>query len=214
MTEWWEGLAGATRFFYGMAIFFSVFFVWQIVAAFMGMAGDDADIGTDAGDVDMDVDVDGDVPDDIDHHDLVESSQSFKILSLRSIIAFFTLFSWGCALYTGEGMETVKAMGISVLWGLGGMVSIALIFWGMGKLTETGTKDVATAKGMVCRVYLDIPEGGYGEVKVLVSGAVEHIKAKSVDGEALPAGTEVKIVQVVDQTLVGVRKLTNTGEES
>jgi len=213
MTEWWEGLSGGTRFFYGMAIFFSVFFVWQIVAAFLGMAGDDTDIGTDAGDV-GDMDVDGDVPDDIDHQDLVESSQAFKILSLRSVISFFTLFSWGCALYTAEGMETVKAMGISVLWGLGGMVSIALIFWGMGKLAETGTKDVATAKGKVCRVYLDIPANGYGEIKVMVSGAVEHIKAKSVDGEALPAGTEVKIVQVVDQTLVGVRKLTNKGEES
>ncbi|VGO23424.1 NfeD family protein [Pontiella sulfatireligans] len=215
MTEWWDSLTGITQVFYGMAVFFSVFFLWQIIAAFAGMTGDDMDVGGDAGDVgdvDMDVDFDADTPDDIDHHDVVESSQAFKVLSLRSIITFFTLFSWGCALYTSEGMNAVKAMGISSIWGLVGMLSIALIFWGMGKLTETGTKDVATAKGKVGTVYLDIPAEGFGEVKIAVSGAMEHIKAKSADGEALPAGTEVRVVQIIDQTLVGVRKLTNKGE--
>jgi hypothetical protein len=212
MQEWWNGLAGITQFFYGMAAFFSVFFLWQIIAAFMGLSGDELDISADdAGGVGVDVS-DIDAPDDIDHHDVIESSQAFKILSLRSIVTFFTLFSWGCALYTADGVEVSKAMAISSIWGLAGMLAIAFIFWGMGKLTETGTKDVATAKGKVGTVYLDIPADGFGEIKIGVSGAVEHIKAKSVDGEAMPAGTEVRVVKVVNQMLVGVRKLTKEGE--
>lgn len=202
MQEWWAGLESTTRFFYGMAAFFSVFFLWQMVAAFLGLTGDDVDVG------DADVDIsDLDASDDFDHQDVVESSQAFKILSLRSIITFFTLFSWGSALYTADGMPVVKAMGISSVWGLAGMFSIAVIFWGMGKLTETGTKDAASCMGQIGTVYLNIPADGFGEVKTSISGAVEHIKARSVSGEALPSGTQVRIVQVVDQTLVGVEKL-------
>lgn len=201
MQEWWAGLAGATQFFYGMAVFFSVFFLWQMIGAFMGLDGDSMDMG----------DV-TDIPDDMDFEDIMESSEAFKVLSLRSIITFFTLFSWGGALYMSEGMSNGKAMGIASIWGLAGMLAIAGIFYFMGKMSETGTKDMATAKGKVATVYLDIPADGFGEIKTTVSGAVEHIKAKSMNGEALPAGTQVRVVQVVGQTLVGVEKLTEKGE--
>lgn len=208
MQEWWTGLAGATQFFYGMAAFFSVFFLWQIIAAFMGLDGDDvgfdSDTGADFGDMDT--------PDDVDHSDVIESSQAFKILSLRSIVTFFTLFSWGSALYTAEGMPTGRAMGIASIWGLAGMIAIAAIFYFMGRLTETGTKDMQSCKGQIGTVYLDIPAGGFGEIKIAVSGAVEHVKARSVSGEALPAGTQVRVAKVVDQTLVEVETLTEKGE--
>ncbi len=203
MSEWWAGLSGVTQFFYGMAAFFSVFFLWQMAAAFLGLTGDDMDVGH------ADVDIsDLDTSDNFDHHDVVESSQAFKILSLRSIITFFTLFSWGCALYTSNGMPLVKAMGISSLWGLGGMLAVALIFWGMGRLTETGTKELSSCKGNTGTVYLDIPASGVGEVRTTVSGVVELVKARSLSAEALPAGTQVRVVKVIDQTLVGVEKLT------
>ena len=210
MTEWWNGLSGTTQFFYAMAAFFSVFFLWQIIGAFMGLSGDDVELGGDAGDVDVG---DFDAPDEIDYQDVVDSSHAFKLLSLRSIITFFTLFSWGSALYTADGMAAPKAMGIASIWGLVGMVAIALIFWSMGKLTESGTKDVATAKGKVGTVYLDIPADGYGEIRTSINGAVEHIKAKSATGEALPAGTQIRVVEVVGQTLVGVEKITEREEQ-
>lgn len=204
MNEWWSSLANITQVFYGMAVFFSVFFLWQIIGAFMGLDGD-----ADVGDADM-----GDMgaPDDIDHSDVIESSQAFKILSLRSIITFFTLFSWGSALYTADGVPTVKAMGIASVWGLVGMFAIAVIFYAMGKLSETGTKDMNSSIGQVGTVYLNIPADGFGEIKTIVNGVPEHVKATSIDGESLPAGTQVRVVQVTDQTLVGVVKLTETGE--
>lgn len=208
MQEWWNSLAGASRIFYGMAAFFSVFFLWQIVAAFLGLSGDDVDV---TGDTRIDL-VDTDSPDSMDHSDVVESSQAFKVLSLRSIITFFTLFSWGSALYTSGGMPVGKAMGIASIWGFIGMLAIAGIFYGMGKLTETGTKDIVSCKGQSGIVYLDIPAGGYGEIKTTVNGVSEHLKAKSRNGATLPAGTSIRIVQVIDQTLVEVEKTTEQGE--
>ncbi len=208
MQEWWVNLAEVTRIFYGMAVFFSVFFLWQIVAAFMGLSGDDADI---AGDSVANVS-DVDVPDDMDHNDVVESSQAFKVLSLRSIITFFTLFSWGGALYTSDGMPAFTAMGIASIWGVVGMLAIAGIFYGMGKLTETGTKNMAACKGQIGTVYLNIPDGGFGEIKIIVNGVSEHVKAKNVNQEALPAGTQVRVVRVIEPSLVEVEKITENGD--
>jgi hypothetical protein len=178
----------------------------------MGLDGDSADAGGDGGDVDLDIGLDADAPDEINLDDVIESSQAFKVLSLRSIVTFFTLFSWGSALFTADGMPVAKAMGIASIWGLAGMLAIAGIFYFMGKLTETGTKDIATCKGQIGTVYLDIPADGFGEIKTTVSGVPEHVKAKSMDGEALLAGTQVRVVRVFDQALVGVEKLTEKGE--
>ncbi len=199
MQEWWDGLGAATRVFYGMAAFFSVFFVWQIIAAFLGLGGDEVDAGgLDAGDVDA--------PDEVGHPDAVESSQAFKILSFRSIIIFFTLFSWGSALYTTEGMPVLRAMGISSIWGVCGMLLIASVIYALGRLGEEGTKNMASCKGALGTVYLDIPAGGFGEIKTTVGDVVEHVKAQSVNGEALSAGTPVRVVQVVGQAWVKVEK--------
>jgi hypothetical protein len=199
MQEWWAGLAGITQVFYGMAAFFSVFFLWQIIGAFMGVDGEGMD-----GDVD--------VGEGFDLDDVAESADAFKVLSLRSVITFFTLFSWGSALYTTSGVPAVKAMSISAIWGMVGMFAIAGIFYTMGKLAETGTKDMEGSLDQIGTVYLDIPAEGFGEVKVIVNNVPEHIRAKSMDGEVLPAGTQVRVVQVVNQTLVGVQKLTNKGD--
>ncbi len=198
MNEWWGELSGMTQAFYGMAVFFSGFFLWQIIAAFAGLDGDA---------------IDPDVLDDMGHSDVVESSQAFKILSSRSIITFFTLFSWMAALYTTRGVGLSQALLWSSLWGLVGMFVVAFIFYGMHRLAETGTKDLATAKGKMGTVYLNIPAEGFGEITVEVNGAVEHVKAKSMDGSELLTGTEVEIVQIMSQTLVGVVKLIRKGEK-
>ncbi len=206
MQEWWAELTTVTQFFYGLASFFSIFFLWQLAAAFLGLSGDDVDL--DAGDMALDADA----PDDFDFDDVIESSQAFKLLSLRSIIAFFTLFSWGSALYLTEGKELSTAMGIASLWGLVGMVSIACIFYAMGRLAETGTKDVKTCRGKVAAVYLNIPASGEGEIKLEIAGMVSHVKAKGVDGAEFLAGTQVRVARVISQTLVEVEALDNKGE--
>ncbi|MBM4153039.1 MAG: hypothetical protein FJ220_05925 [Kiritimatiellaceae bacterium] len=196
MQAWWNQLALVSQIFYGLALFFSVFFLWQMIAGFMGLDGDAASDVSDGGGAAG-----------LDHHDVVEASQAFKILSLRSIITFFTLFFWGSALYTTGGMFIGKSMGISFLWGLAGMPPMAGIFYGMGKLTESGTKNVQSCKGCSGTVYLNIPENGAGEIKVTINGVSEHVGAVSAGGEALSAGTSVRVVEVVDQTLVKVERI-------
>ncbi len=197
MQEWWSELSGITQLFYGMSAFFSVFFLWQLIGAFFGLDGDTMDVCTETGDF---------------AEDVLESSHAFKVLSLRSIITFFTLFSWGSALYTHNGVPVHVAMGKSSVWGVAGMFAIAGILYFLGRMTESGTKDIASSKGGIGEVYLDIPAEGFGEIKVAVDGVADHVKARSIHGVALPAGTQVRVVEVSSQSWVGVEKLSEKGE--
>ena len=209
MNEWWSELTQINQWFYYAAAFFSVFFIWQLIAVFLGLSGDDAGDACDAGDA-GDADLDGAAEhayDDFEQGadgDAAETVASFKLLSIRSIVAFFTLFTWGGALYLGQGLAMNRAMAYSVTWGLVGAISIALVIYLMKKLTHTGTKQLATCVGTTGAVYLDIPADGNGQVRVTVSGIVTYVKARSAGSEALKAGTPVKVIRQLGQTVVEV----------
>lgn len=212
MTEWWNNLTQLTRIFYGAAAFFSVFFVWQLIAAIIGLEGDDGSVddvdaadGADA--VEGDIDHTYDSFEDGAETDAAETTMSFKLLSIRSIITFFTLFTWGSALYLNRGDGLSRAMGISAIWGLVGMLSVALIFWAMRKMTQSGTSNLNTCVGTDGTVYVDIPEGGFGEVKVSVSDVVTHVKARAADGASIPANTAVHVVKRTGKTTVSVEPI-------
>jgi hypothetical protein len=204
MLDWWSQLTTLNRVFYGAALFFSVFFVWQMLAALIGLGSDDLD-------VDHPVDADHDLPGpDLEHDgvlDAAESTASFKLASVRSILTFFLLFTWGTALYLNRGDPVTRAMGVSLLWGLAGMVCIALVFYGMRRLTETGTANLNTAVGQPATVYLNIPADGTGEVRVMVSGVMKYIKARSVEGTPMVAGTPVRVRRRLDQTTIEVEHI-------
>lgn len=203
MMGWWNSLEPLNQWFYGAAFFFSAIFLWQFISSMIGMGGEaDVDLGVDA-----DIDVEGIDLDDIEAHSLEEAAETtaaFKLLSLRAILAFLTLFTWAGAMYLNAGKDTGAALTYAVLWGAAGWVIVALLVNWMRKLAETGTPRLATCVGRRGLVYLDIPADGQGEVRVLVSGSVSHVKARAVGGEGLKAGTAARVVRVLDQTTIEV----------
>ena len=108
MSDWWIEMTALNQAFYVLAAFFSLIFLWQFISALLGLAGEsDVDVDTDIGadvDADLDVDVDADFDADADldvdaieihsGSDAVESVAAFRVLSVRAILAFCTLFSW------------------------------------------------------------------------------------------------------------------------
>ncbi len=209
MDAWWDGLTKINQFFFCAAGFFSVFFVWQLIMALVGLSGegDGIDDVSDAGDVD--IDADGDIDMDADGDVEGDSVVAFRLVSIRSIVTFCTLFTWGTALYLQEGDSLTKAMGISSIWGLAGMVSIAFVIFLLLKLVHTGTKDLSTCVGTDGAVYLDIPANGEGQVRVVVSGVVTFVNARSSGSEALKAGTSIRVTKRLGQTLVQVKSIDN-----
>jgi membrane protein implicated in regulation of membrane protease activity len=213
MIEWWQGLDAATRWFYGAAVFFSAFFLWQFISALVGLSGGeevDLDAGADV-DVDADLDVDADVDaGDIEAssaEDAVESVAAFRLITIRSILAFFTMFFWAAAMYRDFGTEMTRAIIYGIFWGAGGFLAVALVVNMMRRLAETGSPRLASCVGTRGTVYLNIPAVGQGEVRVTVSGVVSHVKARAIGGREVPPGTPIRVVRTIGQNSVEVEPI-------
>jgi len=201
MMEWWNSLTALNQFFYGGAAFFTLIFLWQFVGMLIGLShGGDFDMHADAG-----ADVQVDSLEAHSMHDAVESTVAFHILSVRAILAFFTLFSWAGALYLNIGRSTSQSLILALAWGAAGWVVVAVLLHWLRKLAETGTRRLSTALGQTGTVYVDIPAGGQGEVRVAVSGVVSMVKARAAGGQAIKAGSPVTITRLLDINCVEVR---------
>lgn len=196
MTELWsqyQHLDLVTQVFFAFAVFFGLLFVWQLVMSVFGLGGhSDVNTGHDAAH-----------PASAHHGD--DGMISFQLLSFRSVLAFFTLFTW----YTSMTLAAQRtglfwAIAVGLLWGLAGMFAVAFVFWLLRKLGETGTGRIETCVGTTATVYADIPEGGFGQIRCTVSGVVSFIRARGAGGKAIKSGTPVQILWKIDDTSVEV----------
>jgi len=216
MMEWWDSLSPLNQGFYAAAVFFSVFFLWQLISALIGLSGgEDVDVGGD--------DAGGDAGDAVAHdgtaggdatHDASATVGAFKLLSVRSIVAFFTLFTWAGALYLQEGVSFSLTLLYALLWGLAAALAVSAIFSLLQRLTESGNIRVSRAAGQEGTVYLSIPAGGTGEVRLVVSGVMSVLKARSADGTAITPGTPVRVTRVVGTGTLEVVRLDGVKEAS
>ena len=208
MSEWWSSLDSLTQWFYGAALLFSLIFLWQFVSSLIGLSGE--------ADVDVHVDTDFDAG-DLDVHDIeadslgeaADTAAAFKVLSVRAVLAFCTLFTWAGAMYLGAGRSVARSLTYALLWGLAGWVVVALLVNWLRRLAETGTPRLATCVGTNGTIYLDIPPGGRGEVRVMVSGTVTHVKARATGDEALNAGAPIRVLRVLDHTTIEVAPISD-----
>ncbi|HUS90766.1 MAG TPA: hypothetical protein VM695_02910 [Phycisphaerae bacterium] len=222
MIEWWNSLGMLNKVFYGAAGFFSLVFAWQFISSMIGLGGSDVDI--DAGphadvdtDIDSGVDAHGVDMDSIEAHSIEEAGESvvsFHILSVRAVLAFFTLFTWAGALYLDADKPVSHALVLATAWGLGAWVLVAVLIHWMRKLAETGTKQLHTCVGQRGTVYMDIPGAGEGQVRVSVSGVVSMVRARAAGGGPIPSGTPVRVLRMLDASSVEVAAAEKPAEEA
>lgn len=199
MVAWWTGLPALAQGFFAAAVFCSVLFLWQFFSALSGLGGE-GDIDVDGMDDVFDgAGPDGDLASDLQGLDV------FRLLSLRSVLAFALLFSWAAALYLGQGVSTAGAMVRATLWGVAGMAVVATFFWLLPRLTEEGTAQTRTAVGQTGEVYIGIPQGGDGQVRVLIGGQVRFVKARGADGVAVAPGRSITVTGVANDGALLVR---------
>lgn len=236
MGQWWSSLTGINKGFYVAAAFFSIIFVYQFVMSIIGLAGGETDVELDGdvdadfdadfdGDADFDVDADfdGDVDVDVDADvgDIesgsagaaAESVAAFRLLSIRAILAFCTLFTWIAARYLDIGESLGIALAWAIAWGVFGWALVTVLVNLLRRLTETGTADLATCVGRAGTVYLDIPADGLGEVRVSVSGVITMVKARSADENGIKAPAPVRVMRMLDRNTVLVQS-SQTGKEN
>jgi len=229
---WWDGLETEAKVFFGIAFVFSALFLWQFIMTLVGLAGGGAEAEVGAGEADVHFDaeageadagaMDADVGDahvgvevggdvdlaDADVHAIevseAETTISFKLLSLRSVITGGMLFGWAGALYVQEGVALGTAMLLAMAWAAAGAIVVAALMYGMRRMQETGNRRLSTCVGQAGSVYMDIPKSGTGKVRTVVSGAVAFVPARTADGKPLKAGTPVRVLRLLDPSTVEV----------
>ena len=206
-----------SEIYWGAAVFFSILFLWQLLATLFGHIGGGEHVEVSGGEHDLaagghDVAAGHDAAAAHGAHDgavgAAESVASFKLLSIRSITAFGMLFGWAGVLYSRQESPPAGNLVIvySLVWGFVGMLIVSAIFYFLMRMTETGTRRLVTCVGQRAMVYMDIPASGTGQVKTIVSGTVSFVPAQAVGGEILKAGTPVVVKRLLDATTVEVEK--------
>jgi len=195
--DWWSALSGVQQAFWGIAIVFSILFLIQFVFSLIGLDAD-ADI---EGDIDVDMDTDPGFGLDTD----------FTILSVRSIIAFFTFFGWTGVLVLNAGGSTLQALGFAVLAGLLAMILVGYLIYLFSKLSQEGNYNIDNALFNTGKVYLTIPalEEGRGKIHVTIDGTMREMDAITKEGESIPTGAAIRVVEVLSDNILLVEPIDN-----
>lgn len=122
--------------------------------------------------------------------------------SSRVIFSFMTAFGGGGAIASLYHLP----MGISVLVAIGSGLAIGAATWGFANLLfqqqASSTLQSETLVGRDGRVEISIPAGGSGQVAVAAGGGTNTWVARSRAGQAVPAGTAVRVVEAQGNLLV------------
>ena len=173
----------------------------QLALGLLGM-GHDVDVHDGGADLHLDMDHDLD-PGDVEHVD--HSGAWFVgILSLRAILSAVMIFGLaGISARKVYGEETSFAIalvcGIAVLFGVAYLLKMLYGF------ASDGTVKDINAVGETGSVYLTIPgkNQGKGKVTVKVQGRTMEYEAVT-DGESLPTGTSILVVDVPSHDVLSV----------
>ncbi|HNZ72043.1 MAG TPA: hypothetical protein PKJ43_05435 [Prolixibacteraceae bacterium] len=184
---WWEGLSVLQKVYWLIAIPFSIFFILQTILSLFG-----GDSGDSHGDADISVDSDTGI--------------DFQFLSIKNLVAFFTLFGWVGILTSSGGMATGWSVLLAVIAGLFMMVLMATLMYFMGKLTESGTLDLKKSVNKTGTVYLPIPpkRNGMGKVQITLQG-FQTLDAVTDEENEIPTGSLVEVTDTLDGEILVVK---------
>jgi len=190
ISESWQSLMLIEKIYWCIAVPFSLLFIIQIFLTFFGGDVDSVD----AADGDADVSVEGDTGID------------FQFLTLKNLIAFFTIFGWtGIACLEGKLGSGITVIA-STISGLLMMSIMASIIYFMGKLTDSGTLNLKNAIGKVGSVYLTIPanRAGLGKVQVKVQG-LQTLDAVTDSNEEIKTGSVIEVIEILNNEILIVK---------
>jgi len=188
----WSEIGIFEQVFWVIAIPATVIFLILLILTVIGAE-------TDAG-VDATTDVDATIADG----DIIP----FQFLSLKNIVAFFTVFGWSGIGFINAGLETWLVILLSFACGFLMMVLMATLFYMMSKLAESGTLKMGNAIGKLGEVYLVVPgnRGGMGKVQLNVQGSLRTLDAITDDQENIPTSSIIQVLDVIDDQILLVKK--------
>lgn len=184
LSLWWDGLGMSLRIYWAIALPFTFFFLLQLVLSFFSG---------------------GDVPDDTPDAEIeADHGVAFQFFTLKNLIAFFSIFGWVGIACLDSGLSDAVALISATVSGLLMMTLMASLLYFLAKANANGTLSLRNAKGLTGEVYLTIParRASIGKVQVKVQGALRTLEAMTDDGQDIPTGKIIKVVDVVNDTIL------------
>lgn len=187
MIEWWGSLGLVEQAFFGVAMVATVLVLIQSVLMVLG-----SDMGAD-----LDIELD------------TEHASGLKVLSLQTISAFLVGIGWiGGGVYNLSGSLLLAVLlGCASGAGFGGV--IFFLFRWVSQLRSKGNVDPRNAIGQTGKVYIPIPASrqGEGQIEITFQNRYQVLPAVTSSGQALPAQTEVLVVDLEPDNVFVVRPL-------
>lgn len=218
-SAWWNGLKLVEQILYCIAVPASLILIIQTVIMLIGLGSGGEGFnpsdtsGLDAPDLDADAGFDGagDIDADLSNHDISNPSDlaDFRLLSVQSVIAFLTIFSWSGITAVSNGMAEWAALLLAAVLGFGAMFLVAKIIQWSSKLAQNGTFNIKNLLGESGTVYIPIPEKGKGTGKINISCGERFMEYDAVteEQELLKTGTPVRVVDIIAGSTLVVEKI-------
>jgi membrane protein implicated in regulation of membrane protease activity len=189
ISDWWLTLTIAQKIYWCIAVPFTLLFVLQTIMTFFGGGAEDIDT---SGDSDLLVNSD--------------SGIDFQFITLKNLIAFFTIFGWTGVACLSAGYSITACVVISFIAGLIMMAIMASIIYFMAKLSDNGTLKIKNALGKSGIVYLPIPpkRSGTGQVQIKVQG-LQTLDAMTDSNAEIKTGSIVEVVDVMNGDILLVK---------
>lgn len=193
-SQWLESLDPTLRTYWIIAILTSLLFVIQMTLTLVGVGETDAG---DAGGVAVDA-----------HGDTLDTGGSIQLFTIRNMVNFLLGIGWGGVCFwnviPSRPLLAIVAIGCGAL-----LVALFLFMYRkLMRLESDGAFRIANAVGQACEVYIRIPaeRSSAGKVQISFSGSVQELPAMT-DGETLPSGTKVRVLEVLDGTVLLVERI-------
>lgn len=197
IATWWAELSPVMRILWGITLTASLIFIIQTILTFIGA---DADGG-----MDMDVNMDADPG----MGDVSSLDGGSNLYTFRNFVNFFLGFGWTAILLQKHIQSPALLVLVAVLVGVALVAMVMYLFKWLSSMQQTGNINLFTAAaGCQGKAYLPIPaaRAGAGKVQITINNAVREYDAVT-DGDAIPTGAQIKVVEVLDPGTLLVEEL-------
>ncbi len=198
MWTWITDLRGIDVVFFGCAAIGGSIFLLRMAMLFAGLGGHG----------DMDHDFDSPNFDSMDSVDLDhDHDMGAGVLSLTTLTGFFLMFGLtGLGMRRGEGAGATVSVAVATVVGVATMLGLAKMLVAVYRLRSSGNIEAVNAVGEEGSVYLTIPSGGRGQVRVTIQNRLKVMDAVAEQSVELTTGTSIRVVRVIEGGVLVVEK--------
>ncbi|TYP72691.1 NfeD family protein [Paenibacillus methanolicus] len=126
------------------------------------------------------------------------SLDGHKVFQPTAIVGGITVFGGaGLLLHRYAGTGPASTVTIAILIAIVSAAGLYFLYIRPMERSENSVGySIRDLAGTLAEVLVPVPAGGYGEVTLKIGGGVTHHIASGYEGESIPAGSKVVVVEV------------------